>query len=196
MAMVSSLVLNKIVFKGQRGFFILELPRYRLPSLKNLVLYTWLRGKHFLVKAGTIIFVASIVLWATMYFPNPHDVTNSFAAEIGRAISYILKPLKFDWRASTALLFGVAAKEIIVSAFGMIMDVEPGTLAERMSQLFDPLTAYSFIVFVMAYVPCLATLATIRSEIGTKYAIIAVVYSFFVAYLMALAVKIIGGILL
>jgi len=196
MAMMSSLVLNRIIFKGQRGFFVLELPRYRLPTLKNLALYTWLRGKHFLVKAGTIIFVASIVLWATMYFPDPHDVTNSFAAQIGRAISYVLKPLNFDWRASTALFFGVAAKEIIVSTFGMILGAEPGTLVERMSHLFDPLTAYSFIVFVMAYVPCLATLATIRSEIGTKYVIIAVIYSFFAAYLMALVVKTIGGVLL
>jgi ferrous iron transport protein B len=193
-AMVSSLVLNKVIFKGQRSVFILELPRYRLPSLKNLALYTWLRGKHFLVKAGTIIFVSSLVLWALMYFPNPGDVTQSFAAQIGRAVSFVLKPLKFDWRASTALFFGVAAKEIIVSTFGMLFNTPNEGLAEQLSRLFDPVTAYSFIVFVMAYIPCFATLATIKSELGTKYAVIAVFYSFSMAYVLAFAVRMMGGI--
>lgn len=195
-AMLSSLILNKLIFKGQRSFFILELPRYRLPTLKNLVLYTWLRGKHFLMKAGTIIFMASLLLWALMYFPDPNDVTRSFAAYIGRLVSYVLKPLGFDWRASTALFFGVAAKEIIVSTFGMLFNSQGETLSEHLSQLFDPVQAYSFIVFVMAYVPCFATLATIKSEIGTKYTVLAIFYSFSIAYLMAFSVKLIGGVLL
>ncbi|AJC73018.1 iron transporter FeoB [Pseudothermotoga hypogea DSM 11164 = NBRC 106472] len=193
-AMISSLVLNKVIFKGQRSVFILELPRYRLPSFKNLTLYTWLRGKHFLVKAGTIIFVSSLVLWALMYFPNPNDVTQSFAAQIGRAVSFVLKPLKFDWRASTALFFGVAAKEIIVSTFGMLFNTTDEGLAAQLSQLFDPVTAFSFIVFVMAYIPCFATLATIKSEIGTKYVVITIFYSLFIAYVLALAVRMMGGI--
>ena len=193
-AMISSLVLNKVIFKGQRSVFILELPRYRLPSFKNLALYTWLRGKHFLVKAGTIIFVSSLVLWALMYFPNPNDVTQSFAAQIGRAVSFVLKPLKFDWRASTALFFGVAAKEIIVSTFGMLFNTTDEGLAAQLSQLFDPVTAFSFIVFVMAYIPCFATLATIKSEIGTKYVVITIFYSLFIAYVLALAVRMMGGI--
>ena len=193
-AMISSLVLNKVIFKGQRSVFILELPRYRLPSFKNLALYTWLRGKHFLVKAGTIIFVSSLVLWVLMYFPNPNDVTQSFAAQIGRAVSFVLKPLKFDWRASTALFFGVAAKEIIVSTFGMLFNTTDEGLAAQLSQLFDPVTAFSFIVFVMAYIPCFATLATIKSEIGTKYVVITIFYSLFIAYVLALAVRMMGGI--
>ncbi|MEN3007744.1 ferrous iron transport protein B [Pseudothermotoga sp.] len=195
-AMVSSLILNRLIFKGQRGFFILELPRYRLPTIKNLAIYTWLRGKHFLVKAGTIIFVASLVLWVLMYFPNPNDVSQSFAAQIGRSMSFVLKPLNFDWRASTALFFGITAKEIIVSTFGMLFKTQEETLAKHLSQLFDPLTAYSFIIFVMAYIPCLATLASIRSEIGTKYVLITIFYSFFFAYAVAFLVKFIGGVLL
>ncbi|MGE0033115.1 MAG: ferrous iron transport protein B, partial [Pseudothermotoga sp.] len=193
-AMISSLVLNRTLFKGQKGIFVLELPRYRLPSFRNLALYTWLRGKHFLVKAGTIIFISSLVLWALMYFPDPNDVTRSFAAQIGKAVSLVLRPLKFDWRASTALFFGVAAKEIIVSTFGMLFNTQGETLTEQLSQLFDPVTAYSFIVFVMAYIPCFATLATIKSELGTKYAVISVIYSFSMAYVLALAVRMIGGI--
>lgn len=196
-AMVSSVVLNKLLFKGQRGFFILELPRYRLPTIKNLIIYTWLRGKHFLVKAGTIIFVVSVILWALMYFPNPNDITQSFAAQIGKAVSFVFKPLGFDWRVSTALFFGVAAKEVIVSTFSMLFSTAQGeSLSEYLSQLFDPVAAYSFIVFVMAYIPCFATLATIRGEIGTKYVLISVFYSFFFAYAAALIVKLVGGVLL
>ncbi|AEH50839.1 ferrous iron transport protein B [Pseudothermotoga thermarum] len=193
-AMISSVVLNKILFKGQPSHLILELPRYRMPTLKNLVIYVWNRGKHFLIKAGTIIFSASILLWVLTYFPYGTP-DNSFASQLGKFLHPILKPLGFDWKLSAALVFGVGAKEIIVSALGIFF----GFTSEEQFRLnilssVDPSTALAFLVFVMAYIPCIATIATISSELGKKYALFSIVYSFTFAYALALLVKLLGGV--
>lgn len=167
----------------------MELPRYRMPNFKNLVIYVWNRGKHFLQKAGGIILVASILIWFLGYFPAGGDVEKSYAATIGRTLEPIMRPLNFSWKATTALLFGVAAKEVIVSTFSMLYgfgeeDLESARSA--LSQEMDPAVAFAFMVFVMAYIPCLATVAAVKMETGSwKWPIFIVVYSSLVAYLIS-----------
>ncbi|HOJ88533.1 MAG TPA: ferrous iron transport protein B [Pseudothermotoga sp.] len=193
-ALMSAVLLNKILFKGEPSFLVLELPRYRMPKVKNLLLYVWYRGKHFLMKAGTIIFLASVILWILSYFPASGDPTKSFASEIGRALSVLLKPLGFDWRLSTALIFGTAAKEVIVSTLSMLFGFgKVESLGSTLTSFYDPVTVLSFLVFAMAYIPCFATLGSISSEIGKRYLIISVIYSLAVAYLLALLVRLLGG---
>lgn len=196
-ALASAVLLNKILFKGEPGFLVLELPRYRMPKMKNLFLYVWHRGKHFLIKAGTIILLASVVLWVLSYFPANGDPTKSFASYIGRTISVVLKPLGFDWRLSTALIFGTAAKEVIVSTLSMFFGFGEGeSLKHALVNSYDPVTALSFLFFVMSYIPCFATLGSITSEIGKKYLVVSVIYSIVVAYFLAYLIKILGGLLI
>ncbi len=196
-ALASAVFLNKVLFKGEPGFLVLELPRYRMPKIKNLFLYVWHRGKHFLVKAGTIILLASLVLWALSYFPASGDPTKSFASYIGKTISAVLKPLGFDWRLSTALIFGSAAKEVIVSTLSMLFGFgEEETLKHALANSYDTVTALSFLVFVMSYIPCFATLGSITSEVGKRYLMISIIYSMATAYFLAYVVKIIGGLVL
>lgn len=196
-ALLSAVLLNRVLFKGEPGFLVLELPRYRMPKIKNLMLYVWHRGKHFLVKAGTIIFVASVALWFLSYFPANGDPTKSFAAYIGRVISIALKPLGFDWRLSTALVFGTTAKEVIVSTLSMLFGFGEGeSLKYALANSYDSVTALSFLFFVMSYIPCFATLGSIISEIGRKYLIVSVIYSLTIAYLLAYLVRILGGLLI
>ncbi len=192
-ALASAVFLNRILFKGEPGFLVLELPRYRMPKVKNLLLYVWYRGKHFLTKAGTIIFVASVVLWILSYFPSSGDPARSFASYMGKAVSTVLKPLGFDWRLSTALIFGAAAKEVIVSTLSMFFGFSDGN---SLASFYDPVTALSFLVFVMSYIPCFATLGSISSEIGKRYLLVSVIYSLAVAYLLAYIVRILGGLMI
>ncbi len=185
----SSIVVNRLFFKGRKFPLVMELPRYRMPNFKNLVIYVWNRGKHFLQKAGGIILVASILIWFLGYFPAGGDVEKSYAATIGRTLEPIMRPLNFSWKATTALLFGVAAKEVIVSTFSMLYgfgeeDLESARSA--LSQEMDPAVAFAFMVFVMAYIPCLATVAAVKMETGSwKWPIFIVVYSSLVAYLIS-----------
>ncbi|MFN4189664.1 MAG: ferrous iron transport protein B [Pseudothermotoga sp.] len=196
-ALASAVFLNKVLFKGEPGFLVLELPRYRMPKIKNLFLYVWHRGKHFLIKAGTIILVASLVLWALSYFPANGDPTKSFASYIGKTISAVLKPLGFDWRMSTALIFGSVAKEVIVSTLNMLFGFgEEETLKHALVNSYDTVTALSFLVFVMSYIPCFATLGSISSEVGKRYLMISIIYSIATAYFLAYVVKIIGGLVI
>ncbi len=195
-AMFSSVILNKVLFKGQPSHLILELPRYRMPTLKNLGIYVWNRGKHFLVKAASLIFAASVILWILAYFPTG-QAESSFASHIGKSLKPIFKPLGFDWELSTALIFGVGAKEVIVSALGIFFGfTDEAGFKNAILAVIDPPTALAFLVFVMAYIPCIATIATISSELGKKYAAFSAMYSFVFAYFLAFVTKLVGGMIL
>ncbi len=184
---VSATLLNKILFKGQPVPLVMELPRYRLPGFKNLWLYVWERGKHFLEKAGTIILVSAIIIWFLGNYPAPAD--KSFAADLGKFFEPIFRPLGYDWRMVTALIFGTAAKEVVVSTFQMMY----GDPASVLPNLITPPVALSFMFFVMAYIPCLATIAVIKTEAGGwKWATFSVLYSLSVAYTISLLISVIG----
>ena len=193
---LSALLINKLFFKGEPSTLIMELPRYRKPRLSSLILYTWNKGRHFLEKAGTIILGASVVIWFLSYFPS--EGTGSFAAMIGKSLEPLFIPLGYTWEMITSLVFGIAAKEVIVSSlttfFGNLS--VSGSSLGAIRTLITPEIALSFLVFVLLYVPCMPTLAVIKNETGSyKYVFFSVFYSLTVAYTVALIVRVVGGFL-
>lgn len=186
---LSARIINRVVMKGESVPLIMELPRYRFPKFSNVATYMWNRGKHFLQKAGTIILVASIIVWVLIYFPDPSNVENSFAAMIGKGLEFIFAPLGFQWQTVSALLFGTVAKEIIVSSFAQFYG-GVGNIA------LDPVIAAALMVFILGYIPCFATLAAMKIETNSlKYPIISVIYSLSISYVFALLVSIVGRVI-
>jgi len=173
----------------------MELPPYMKPNPCSIAMKTWERTKRFLFKAGTVIFLGVVIIWllsvtGPMGYLGPDHIEESFAGIIGRLLSStIFKPMGWDWRASVALLFGFIAKEVVVGTFGALYGVgEEETVAHAIAghHSFTPLTGY--MAFVLIYVPCIATLAAIRSELGLKYTILALVYEIVLAFAIALLI--------
>ncbi len=182
---IFALILKKIGFKGNPIPFVLELPNYRLPNAKTTLLLIWDKTKDFITKAFTIIFVASIAIWFLQTFDFRLNVvsnsSDSLLAGIGNLIAPIFKPLGFgDWKISTALITGFAAKESVVSTLTVLL----GDTA-YLSTLFSSLTAFVFLVFTLLYTPCVAAIATIRKELGGKWAIIIVFVQCALAWLIS-----------
>jgi len=196
LVLLSSKFLQRFITQSEDIPFIIELPRFRMPTLKNLSIYTWNRGKHFLQKAGGIILIATILIWFLSFFPNfGTDINGSFAASIGRVFEPLTNHLGWDWRINTGLIFGVAAKEIVVSSYATIFNVGEGSLTYALQNALTPASALALIFFIMAYIPCFATLATIKAETnGWKWAIFSFIYTTVVAYLIANLVFFVGGI--
>jgi ferrous iron transport protein B len=193
---LSALILNRLLFKGEPSAMIMELPRYRKPRLKSILIYTWNKGKHFLEKAGTIILAASIVIWLLSYFPS--EGAGSYAAMIGRYLEPLFRPLGFTWEMISSLVFGVAAKEVIVSSLTTFYGDYAllGSSVEAIRTFISPTTAFAFLVFVLLYVPCLPALAVMKNETGSyKYVFLSVFYSLAVAYLVSMIAVLIGGLL-
>jgi ferrous iron transport protein B len=198
LVLISSKFLQRFITQSEDIPFIIELPRFRMPTLKNLSIYTWNRGKHFLQKAGGIILIATVLIWFLSFFPNfGTDINSSFAASIGRVFEPLTNHLGWDWRINTGLIFGVAAKEIVVSSYATIFNVGEGSLTYALQNALTPASALALIFFVMAYIPCFATLATIKAETnGWRWAIFSFIYTTVVAYLIANLVFFVGGIFL
>lgn len=190
---------NKLFFKGEDVPLVMELPRYRIPTLRNILIYMWNKGKHFIEKAGTIILASSIVVWFLSYFPSKGHIETSFAAYIGKLIEPILKPLGFNWQIATSLLFGASAKEVIVSSLSMLYgfaEHDISTARLLLSQSMSSVSAYAFLIFVLLYFPCFATLSSIKSETGSwKWVLFSVIYSLIIAYIFSFLVVIIGNII-
>lgn len=173
MGIITALILNKTAFKGNPVPFVMELPNYRLPSAKSVLLLMWDKAKDFLQKAFTVIFVATVIIWFLGAFDSRlnfvTDSSNSLLASIGRLISPIFAPLGLsDWRISTSLLAGLSAKEAVVSTMGVLMGTGLDGLGNALSSVFSPLTALSFLVFTLLYTPCVAAIATLRAELGSR----------------------------
>ncbi len=189
-AVLSGLLLKTTVFKGKSVPFLMELPAYRFPSPKSVLLHMWDKAKGFIRRAFTVIFVASIVIWFLQSFSWSFDMVSdsskSILASIGSLIAPVFVPLGFgDWRASTALLTGFTAKEAVVSTLSVLI---PGG-ASGLQALFTPLTAFAFLTFTLLYMPCVAALAATRRELGsTKGALFAVLYQTGVAWIIAFIV--------
>lgn len=198
MAILSGLLFKSTLFKGNPVPFVMELPAYRLPSARNVFLHIWERAKDFLMKAFTIIFVAAIVIWFLQSFDfrfnQVTDSSQSMLCSIGRLIAPVFAPLGFGtWQASTALITGLTAKETVVSTLAVLM---PAGLAEPLTFLFTPLSALSFLVFTLLYMPCVAAMAAIRREMGSvRSAVFAMVYQTGVAWVAAFCVYQIGRLL-
>ena len=201
-AVLVGLLLKGTIFKGNPVPFVMELPAYRLPSAQNVMRHMWEKAKDFVVKAFTIIFMATIIVWVLQNFSTHFsiviDSSDSILAAIGQVIAPFFAPLGFgDWRAATALVTGLMAKETVVSTLAVLMNVgEPSMLVPVLSQLFTPLAAVSFLVFTLLYMPCVAAMAAVRRELGSvRGAVAAMAFQTGVAWVVAFLVYQVGMLL-
>jgi ferrous iron transport protein B len=256
LAILSSLLFQKTLFKAAEVPFVMELPPYRVPTARSVLKHMWYRAQQYLRKIAGIILIASIVIWALGYFPHTSKATdgidykiaaiqsqyarqindtqnnskliksltatnkktmdtlnqqqhaiqqrNSYIGKIGAFIEPAMRPLGFDWKMSVALLSGVAAKEVVVGTLGVLYHADEkssGSLISKLQQqtyqdgprmgkrVFNPLVAFSFMIFILIYFPCIGVVAAIRKESGhTKWAIFVVVYTTGLAYIASLLV--------
>ena len=175
-----ALVLKGTAFRGQPVPFVMELPNYRLPSVKSVALLLWEKARDFLQRAFTIIFVATILIWFLQTFDTRlnvvSDSADSLLALIGQWIAPLFAPLGFaDWRVTTALISGFTAKEAVVSTLAVLLNTSVAQLGGALTGLFTPLAAVSFLVFTLLYTPCAAAVATIRRELHSAPATLGVV---------------------
>lgn len=196
-----ALLLKNTAFRGNPVPFVMELPNYRLPSVKSVLLLMWEKAKDFLERAFTVIFAATVLIWFLQNFDLRLNVVtdsaSSILASLGRFVAPIFAPLGFgDWRMVTALVSGFTAKEAVVSTFGVILGVSTEQLGIALHQLFTPASAAAFLAFCLLYTPCTAAIATIRRELNSGFkAFLIVVVQCAVAWLAAFVVYQLGVLL-
>lgn len=250
-AILVALAMKKIFFSKQDVPFVMELPPYRIPTLKNTSIHMWHKGVQYLRKMGTVILLASIIIWALGYFPRnvkyssdfdkqvamiKSDITRtdsvkteqirkievvkqsekqekSYIGTLGHLIEPVIRPLGFDWKIGVSIITGLAAKEIVVSTMGVLYQADNGdgdvsdNLQTKLQEqtfsygamqgkkVFTPVVAYSFMLFVLVYFPCIASIAAIRKEANWKWAAFIVVYTTSIAWLVAFMATGIGKLL-
>lgn len=232
-AVVTAKLLRRTHYKKDETPFVMELPPYRIPTLKTTLRHMWAKGQQYLKKMGGVILVASLIVWALSYFPRPDaaemertkteltaagqdvenidikavsTVENSYLGRLGKLVEPMFEPLGFNWKMSVALLSGTVAKETVVSSLGVLYsgdsEADADALSQRISSVnpqtgkpdFTPLSAACFLIFVLLYVPCVATVTAIVKETGSwKYGAFTLVYNTLVAWLIAFAVYQVGS---
>lgn len=191
-----AIIIKPVFFKGNPVPFVMELPNYRLPGMKNVCRLMWDKAKDFIERAFTVIFAASLIIWFLQSFDlrlNPTaNSESSLLALLGRVIAPVFAPLGFDdWRAATSLITGFTAKEAVVSSMTVLLG--GGELSETLKTVFSPLTSVSFLVFTLLYTPCVASVAAVKRELGSGLAALGlVVGQCIVAWIMAFIVYHIG----
>ncbi len=208
LSMVSTIFLRKTVLRGKTTPFVMELPPYRVPTVRGIFWHVWGKTWHYMKKAGTIILAASVFIWLITTFPANPDISAtaeqnleySIAGRIGKFIEPAIRPLGFNWKIGVALIPGFSAKELVVSTLGILYGAGAGaeesnaTLRQELQNDPDmnPLVAIVLMVFILVMPPCFASLATIRAEAGDKWLAFQVVYSITLAWLLSWLVKIVG----
>lgn len=214
MAVIMSRLFSKTLFKGEDTPFVMELPPYRFPTAKAIGRHTWQKGKEYLKKMGGIILVASLIVWALGYFPHDESLSReqqqeqSYIGRIGHAIEPVFRPQGFDWKLDVGLISGVGAKEIVASTMGILYHSDEAAeecSEESYSHLqkqmvadgITPLASYCFLLFVLLYFPCIATIAAIKGETGSwKWATFAACYTTVLAWIVSAIVYQIGSLLM
>lgn len=196
-AVIVALILRKTTFKQMDAPFVMELPDYKLPTIRGILMHTLEKSWGFIRKAGTIILVAAIVIWILSYFPAgvEYGSQDSMIGQIGQVVAPVFAPLGFgEWQPAVALVFGLVAKEVVVGTFSSLFGVaeEGAAISAAMHGIFTPLTAYIFMVFVLLYIPCFAALGAIRQETGGwKYPLmmagVTLVTAYVVCFIMYMA---------
>ncbi|MDL2230705.1 ferrous iron transport protein B [Alistipes sp. OttesenSCG-928-L06] len=235
----SSVLMKNLFFKKEEAPFVMELPPYRVPTAKSVVRHMWSKGVQYLRKMGTVILVASVIVWALMTYPQNVDYSRdydamretvtasalsdaakaeairqldleqagehqekSYIGRLGRFIEPAIRPLGFDWRIGVSLISGFAAKEIVVSTMAVLThsEEEDASFADNLQRLtynsgprkgehvFTPLVAYTMMIFILLYFPCIAAIAAIRKEAGWRWALFSVVYTTGLAWILSLLV--------
>ncbi|MEN3036542.1 MAG: ferrous iron transport protein B [Candidatus Methanosuratincola petrocarbonis] len=203
LAVAMALVFRRNLFKGYPSPFVLELPAYAVPDAQSALIHTWLRGKVFLKKAGTIIFGATIIIWYLSVQPweataGGQIVSESYIGWIGHTIEPMFRPLGWDWRAAVALLSGLIAKEVIVGTYGILLGAQDADLTHALVELglFTPLTGFAFMAFVLIYVPCVAVIGTIAKETNSlRWPVFVLTYQTILAFVVANIIVVAGRLL-
>lgn len=206
LAVLMARIFSRFIVRGDDAPFVMELPPYRMPTAKSVLRHTWEKGAQYLKKMGGIIMIASVIIWFLGYYPN-HDAysttaeqqENSYIGQIGKAIEPVIEPLGFDWKMGVGILSGIGAKELVVSTLGVLYTNDDGIesvdLADRIP--ITPLVAYGYMLFVLIYFPCIATVAAIKNESGSwKWAAFTICYTTLLAWIVAFLVHQVGGIFL
>lgn len=187
---IVAFIMKSTIYKGEPIPFVMEMPNYRLPSPKSVLLLMWEKAKDFITRAFTIIFLGSIIIWFLQNFDlhlnQVADSADSILALIGQTISFIFKPLGFgDWRAATALISGFTAKESVVSSLAVLLQTTSDNLPAALGTLFTPVSAYSFLLFTLLYSPCIAAIAAAKREMGIKYTLVMIIMQCTIAWIVA-----------
>jgi ferrous iron transport protein B len=201
LGIISAFIMKHTIFKGAPVPFVMELPNYRFPSVKTVLRLMWDKAKDFIQRAFTIILLACVIIWFLQSFDMRlnyvTDSADSLLAGIGRLLRWIFVPIGFsDWRVSTALITGFTAKEAVIGTLAVLSGAGIAELGDTLHHLFTPLSAISFLVFTLLYTPCVAAVSVVKREFGgIKGTIFVVVYQTLFAWLAALCVYQIGGML-
>ena len=194
-AILIGLLFKNTLFKKDEEPFILELPEYKMPSFKSILLNAWDKSKGFIIRAGTLIFAISIIVWLLTYFNMngfTEEIDTSFLAKLGGIIAPIFKPLGFgDWQAGVSIITGLAAKEVIIGT----MEIVYGDLQVVLPTMFTGVTAFSFLVFVSLYTPCFAVIGVMKKEYGSKMMYLSVFYQFALAWVVAYLFNFVGTVI-
>ena len=187
-AIIMALLMNHTIFKGDAVPFVMELPNYRLPGVRNVLQLLWEKSKDFLERAFTIIFLATIVVWFLQTFDFSFNVVtdseNSILSTIAGWIAPIFKPLGFgDWRIASALITGFMAKESVVATLGMLIDTT------ALVSLLSIGSVAALLVFSLLYTPCVAAVTAVKRELGTKWMFFVIIWQCVVAWIVAFVVK-------
>ena len=196
LAFIMGILFKNTIFKKDEEPFLIELPEYKLPSFKNLINQLYEKSKSFIIKAGTLIFAMSVVLWflSNFNFSGMTDVNNSILSSIGGFLAPVFKPLGFgNWQASVSLLTGLIAKETVVSSMSVIFG---GELSVLLPLHFTALSAFSFLIFVLLYTPCITVLGTMKKEFGLKMTLFSIGYQLVLAWTISFLVFNIGSIII
>jgi ferrous iron transporter FeoB len=206
-AIIGALLLNKFAFKSDTSNFIMELPQYRVPTLKSVLIHAWEKVKGFAIKAGTVIFASTVLIWflSSFNFSGMCDMEESLLATIGNGIKWIFAPLGWaDWRASVGVVTGWIAKENIVATFGQLFGGVSDEVVEAVmageeglpaiGEVFNKVSAYSYMAFNLLCMPCFAAVGAIRREMGSwKWTLRAVGFQMLTAYVVALLINVVGN---
>jgi ferrous iron transport protein B len=215
LAIVCAKVLRSTLFRGESVPFVMELPPYRLPTLKGVLIHMWERGGLYLKKAGTIILGVSVILWALTSFPKMEpieaglsaeeqqaaELSHTIAGRIGHAMEPVIKPLGFDWRIGTAMIGAFAAKEVFVAQMGIVYSVgeadeESEPLRDQLKANYSPLVGFCIMLFMLISAPCMATIAVTKRESNSwKWALFQLVGLTLLAYVVTLVVYQAGSVL-
>ncbi|HOV63690.1 MAG TPA: ferrous iron transporter B, partial [Spirochaetia bacterium] len=196
LGILTGFILSKTALKETSEGLIMELPPYRFPLLKSLLINTWNKTKGYIKKAGGLILVVSIVLWIISYFPKgvAFGGPESLIGQIGRILQPIFAPLGFDFRMTAALISGFVAKEVVISTLSILLQAGENLQAVLMTLMSAPV-ALAYLVFILLYTPCVATVAVMRSETGSaRWTALSICYSLCIAWVMAFLVKNLAGI--
>ncbi len=220
LAILISILFKRTLFRNKAAPFVMELPPYRMPTMKVIVRHMWDKGQHYLSKMGGVILIAVILIWALEYFPRggshitpEQQLSNSYIGKIGRTIEPVIRPLGFEWRMGVSLITGAAAKEVVVSTMGVLFgsghyhekNVEPNLSAIIQSEtyhdgprsgtrVFTPLAGISYLLFILIYMPCIAVIATVKKESSSwKWTTFLIIYTTSLAWILSFCVFQIGS---